>query len=283
MLPTLAIHLFLTIFVLSVHGFSSTNSTNSTTSRSSSYPPSSSLGSSSSTSSLSRSPDSSTHTSSSSTLSSTSLSSRSLNSSTSSSVTSLSQNSSSTSDSSKPNAGTIVSASNDSTANPTTTSSPTFDKFVFTFSPNKNETVAGINAYTLNGTITPAPLATGISPGLFLNSSLVTGLNASMASPDLGLYLTTEVNDQNQTVTVCPNFIGYHGVPDERDQACCRYYNASSVVNTALFSSWVRNTDPAVPSPDVGAIYSCCGDCAVRASSVQIYYWPGNSSLASCF
>jgi hypothetical protein len=96
----------------------------------------------------------------------------------------------------------------------------------------------------------------------------------------LGLYLTISTDDNNQTVTECPIPTGYYGVPDEKNQTCCDYYNASSVVDTSAFNSWITAGDNAGPSPSVGAIYGCCGGCSVRASSVQIYYWPGKPTIS---
>jgi hypothetical protein len=41
----------------------------------------------------------------------------------------------------------------------------------------------------------------------------------------------------------------------------------------------VANADP---SPSLGAKYGCCGRCAIRAQSIQVYYWPGGGGLTRC-
>jgi hypothetical protein len=107
--------------------------------------------------------------------------------------------------------------------------------------------------------------------------SSTTTSNHTITSPAvLPTLLTTEVSG-GQTYTVC-SFSSYGGpfYWDHRDQTCCSKYNTD--VDTSLFWSWMTAGGTSA-SPDVHASYSCCGDCALRADKIDVYYWPGATGL----
>lgn len=96
----------------------------------------------------------------------------------------------------------------------------------------------------------------------------------------LPLYLTTSIDDNNQTLTQCP-YTKYHNARAQRmrNETCCSYYNPD--LDTAAFNSWI-SAGNADPSPSLDAKYGCCGRCAIRAQNIQVYYWPNGAELTRC-